>query len=159
MDEKKKYINIKSLKIYEPKGKEEKLNKQTNLTNIISEGDNHTTNIAMGSNDIIDINNPKDKKNDNQSDKNKCKLALKILITISIISLTLNVLFLIILLKNNSKPKCKDGYFLPTNDKKICYKCEIPNCSKCIGSTDNQICNYCMENFEPKYGKDGTKYK
>ena len=82
MDEKKKYINIKSSKIYEPKEKEEELNKQTNLTDVISEGNNNTTNIQIPiemSNDILNNNDPKDQKNDNpfQSDKNKCKLALK----------------------------------------------------------------------------------
>ena len=86
--------------------------------------------------------------NQGQGEKPKSIIAIIILTIILILSISFNIILLIL---NNKKPKCKSGYFLPNDDKKTCYKCEIPNCETCKGTTNNQICISCINNYQPEY--------
>ena len=63
--------------------------------------------------------------------------------------------------KNNKYIKdeiiCYNGLFLPEDDRTKCIKCSIENCSECIGTKSNNICNKCKSGFYPIYEDNKIK--
>ena len=79
-------------------------------------------------------------------------IVIVILIIISVISIIINI---VLFIKYKKKPKCKNGYFLPEDDKSICYKCQLNNCGICQGSINSQLCISCQKNYYPELNEDG----
>ena len=79
-------------------------------------------------------------------------ILIGILIIISVISIIINI---VLFIKYKKKPKCKNGYFLPEDDKSICYKCQLNNCGICQGSINSQLCISCQKNYYPELNEEG----
>ena len=54
--------------------------------------------------------------------------------------------------QSQEEKNCPIGYFAPSeiNDNQ-CIKCQTENCAKCSGTTKNNICTKCQEDFIPVY--------
>ena len=115
---------------------------------------NTTNNINSLSNTQV-TETPENKKqfSPNKNFWNQKTIAILILAIISILSIALNIVLIIIY---NKKPNCKSGYYLPDDDKSICYKCQLENCETCQGSINSQKCVSCKKNYYEKLNKDGN---
>ena len=82
----------------------------------------------------------------------------KYILTILFFILIISILFLVFtyLLRIKEKQikkenKCPAGFFIPIDDKTLCYKCNIQNCKTCIGEISNNSCISCIKGFTEIY--------
>ena len=52
------------------------------------------------------------------------------------------------------KKNCKNGLFIPDNDKKKCIKCSLENCNICSGNLNSDICHSCKKSYIPIYNNE-----
>ena len=83
---------------------------------------------------------------------NPCRKKIVICSIAALILILIIAIVIIIINKNNHKNEkpIKEGYFYPTDDPDNLHKCNVPQCSECIGTILDNICAKCFKGTFPQ---------